>query len=131
MSYICSDFVQLKHMDLEAAREILSLNIIMPTTSNEEDFRNLPDGDLLFYPYNAFLRELYNNASQLRQLMKPRRVDSSESLPKPTAPARKQMKKKPAKAKKQSKTNQKKKSLSKAFEETLKKLKPEKKSSRR
>ena len=129
-------------MDLEAARETLRQNItdslrpgIIPMTamtSNEEgSFRNLPDGDLLFYPYNAFLRELYNNASQLRQLMKPRRLDSSESLPKPTAPARKQMKKKPAKAKKQSKTNQKKKSLSKAFEETLKKLKPEKKSSRR
>ena len=126
-------------MDLEAAREILRQNIIMPTTSNEEGFRNLPDGDLLFYPYNAFLRELYNNASQLRQLMKPRRLDSSESLPKPTAPARKQMKKKPAKARKQSKTKaarkpvlKKKKSLSKeAFEQTLKKLKPEKKSSRR
>lgn len=119
-------------MDLEAAREILRQNIIMPTTSNEEGFRNLPDGDLLFYPYNAFLRELYNNASQLRQLMKPRRLDSSESLPKPTAPARKQMKKKPAKAKKQSKTNQKKKSLSKAEEESLKKLKkkPEKSSRR-
>ena len=109
MSYICSDFVQLKHMDLEAAREILRQNIIMPTTStdDEEGLKNLPDGDLLFYPYNAFLRELYNNASQLRQLMKPRRLDSSESLPKPTAPARKQMKKKPAKAKKQSKTKKK------------------------
>ena len=120
-------------MDLEAAREILRQNI-MPTTStdDEEGFKNLPDGDLLFYPYNAFLRELYNNASQLRQLMKPRRLDSSESLPKPTAPARKQMKKKPAKAKKQSKTNQKKKSLSKAEEESLKKLKkkPEKSSRR-
>ena len=127
-------------MDLEAARETLRQNItdslrpgIIPMTamtSNEEGFRNLPDGDLLFYPYNAFLRELYNNASQLRQLMKPRRLDSSESLPKPTAPARKQMKKKPAKAKKQSKTNQKKKSLSKAEEESLKKLKPEKSSRR-
>ena len=98
-------------------------------TSNEEGFKNLPDGDLLFYPYNAFLRELYNNASQLRQLMKPRRLDSS--LPKPTAPARKQMKKKPAKAKKQSKTNQKKKK-SLSLEESLKQLKkkPEKSSRR-
>ena len=121
-------------MDLDAAREILRQNIIMPTTSNDEGWKNLPDGDLLFYPYSAFIRELYNNASQLRQLMKPRRVD--ESLPKPTAPARKQMKKKPAKAKKQSKTNQRKKSLSKAEEESLKftlkklKKKPEKSSRR-
>ena len=108
-------------MDLEAAREILRQNI-MPTTStdDEEGFKNLPDGDLLFYPYSAFIRELYNNASQLRLLMKPRRLDSS--LPKPRAPARKQMKKKPAKAKKQSKTNQRKKSLSKAEEKKLKKL---------
>ena len=118
-------------MDLDAAREILRQNIIMPTTSNDEGWKNLPDGDLLFYPYSAFIRELYNNASQLRQLMKPRRLDSSQSLPKPTAPARKQMKKKPAKAKKQSKTNQKKK-LSLSLEESLKQLKkkPEKSSRR-
>ena len=104
---------------MEAAREILRQNIIMPTTSNDEGFKNLPDGDLLFYPYSAFIRELYNNASQLRQLMKPR-LDSWDACKK--KPATKQMKKKPAKAKKQSKTNQRKKSLSKAEEKKLKKL---------
>ena len=44
----------------------------------------MPDTDILFPPYCNFIRELQNNAKQLRRLMKPRR-SQEEAYKKPAA----------------------------------------------
>ena len=45
----------------------------MSEGQNQEQMSEiLPDTDILFPPYNSFIREMVNNSMQLRQLMKPR-----------------------------------------------------------
>ena len=57
------------------------------------------DSDILFPPLNSWIRELYNNRSQLRALMKPR----TNAKPVPASPAKKASSKKKSEA---AKTNE-------------------------
>ena len=52
------------------------------------------DSDILFPPLNSWIRELYNNRSQLRALMKPR----TNAKPVPASPAKKASSKKKSEA---------------------------------
>ena len=60
-----------------------------------------PDTDLLFPPYSSFIRELYNNATSLRQLTKPRHdgQEKQKKLARKKPAMKKPAKKKPAKKK--------------------------------
>ena len=48
---------------------------------SQDSVKLLPDSDLLFPPFSPWIRELHNNQSQLRDLMKPRYMEYIRKKP--------------------------------------------------